>query len=118
MKFIIRPTAELLRRRNLEKGGAVQKYIDSECIRHMAPYTPFLSGNMQRSASTVIGSGIIKQNTPYARYQYYNNSGHGKQGTAKGGLRGRLWFERMKAAYRNKILEGAKRISGASRTRR
>lgn len=44
-------------------GGYVQKYIDQECIRQMAPYTPFLSGTLERSATagSVIGSGKIVQ---------------------------------------------------------
>lgn len=117
MKFNIKPTAQLLRERNLQKGGEVQKYIDNECKRCMAPYTPKMDGNLIKSADfgTVVGSGIIKQSIPYARRNYYGNRGFGKQGTARGGLRGRKWFERMKAAHKDKILDGARKISGARR---
>lgn len=39
----------------------------------MKPYTPFKMGVLENSATihTVIGSGEIKQITPYARYLYY-----------------------------------------------
>lgn len=110
----INDTAEILRKRGLNKGGAVQKFIDSECLRRMDPYTPFQTGMLIRSATihTVVGSGKIHQETPYARKQYYENSGHGLQGTAGGGKRGRLWFARMKEAHGGDILRGAARIAG------
>lgn len=115
--FTIKPTRQLLRERGLLEGGKVQKFIDSECIRHMDKYTPFQTGFLKRSVilGTVIGSGILRYVAPYARQNYYNNAGRGNGGTAKGGLRGRLWFERMKAACRKLILDGARKIAGAKR---
>ena len=117
MRIIVKPTRQLIEERGIQRGGRVQKFIDSECIRRMAPFTPFVTGNLQRAATlgTVIGSGIIKQNTPYARKNYYHNAGRGRQGTANGGLRGREWFKRMAALYRLEILDGARRLSGARR---
>ena len=55
------------------KIDKAQKFIDSECLRLMKPYTPFRSGVMEKSATlgTKIGSGKIVYNSPYARYQYY-----------------------------------------------
>lgn len=115
--FTIKPTAQLLKERGLQKGGKVQKYIDSECIRHMDKYTPMRSGDLKKSVilGSVIGSGILKYVVPYARQNYYHNAGRGNEGTANGGLRGRLWFERMKAACLKPILDGARKISGAIR---
>ena len=115
MEFRIKDTEELLRARGLQKGGKVQKFIDSECIRHMDPYTPKRSGDLIKSAilGTVIGSGIIRQNIPYARSNYYGNKGRGLQGTANGGLRGKKWFERMKAVWLENILAGAAERAGA-----
>ena len=117
MKIIVKSTQQLLEERGLQKGGRVQKFIDSECIRRMAPFTPFATGNLQRAATlgTVIGSGIIKQNTPYARQNYYHNAGRGNQGTSRGGFRGREWFKRMAALHGRAILDGARRLSGAKR---
>lgn len=63
----------ILRKRGLDPGGYVQQVIDSECIRYMDDYVPFQTGVLTRSAriNTVIGSGQIVQDTPYARYLYY-----------------------------------------------
>lgn len=117
MKFTTKPVNQMLAERGIQKGGKVQKFIDSECIRRMAPFTPFRTGMLIRSATlgTVIGSGIIKQNTPYARQNYYGNAGRGTQGTASGGLRGPRWFGRMKSAHGRSILDGARKLSGARR---
>lgn len=117
MIFNIKPTRQLLAERGLDKGGKVQKFIDSECIRRMDPLTPKRTGTLIHAATlgTVIGSGKIKQATPYAKDAYYNNGGHGMQGTASGGLRGRLWFKRMAALFKRAILDGVRRLSGARR---
>lgn len=115
-----------------------QKFIDSECIRLMKPYTPFLNGVLEKSATlgTVIGSGQIKQNTPYARYQYYGElmvssttgsawatSGESKVLTgvplqhskAKHPQAGKMWFERMKEAHKQSILAGAQKYASGGR---
>ena len=84
----------------------VQRYIDSEVIRLCEPYTPFDSGYLKNNApriGSVIGSGVIRYNAPYAKRQYYSNKGSGQ--------RGRLWFERMKADHKNDILRGAMAIA-------
>lgn len=108
-------TEEIIRRRGLNKGGRVQKFIDSEVLRYCDPLTPFRNGFLKNDSwrsGTVIGSGIIKYNAKYARKQYYENGGHGTQGVNNGGTRGRLWFARMKEKYKRVILDGAKRIAG------
>ena len=59
-----------------EKGFAdAQEFVDSECIRRMAPETPRRTGVLIKSATlgTVIGSGEINQIAPYARKQYYEH---------------------------------------------
>ena len=111
----IAPTNVLLARRNLQPGGKVQKYIDSEVIRCSDPYIPMLSGDLKKShhPATIVGSGLVTYDTPYARRQYYKNRGNGKEGTNRSGLRGRLWFERMKPDHLPHILKGVKRIAGA-----
>lgn len=64
---------QLLAEHGLNDGGEVQKFIDNEVMRHSLPYMPNLNGVLQNAmmSQTVIGSGEIRQNTPYARYQYY-----------------------------------------------
>lgn len=77
-----------------------QAFVDSECIRRMAPDTPRLTGTLIKSATpgTAIGSGEIHQITPYARRQYYEHKEKS------------YWFERMKNRHKDAILKGAKRI--------
>ena len=114
-KFVYnRSTDKMIAKRSLQTGGRVQKYIDSTVLRLSDPYVPFLSGQLKTSgiSGTVLGSGLVVYNAPYAKRQYYTNGGRGKQGTAHGGLRGRYWFERMKADHLNEIIQGAAKIAG------
>ena len=108
-----------MQERGLLEGGKVQKFIDSECIRHMAKYTPFRTGHLIQSVilGTVIGSGILKYVAAYARSVYYNNAGRGIEGTANGGKRGRKWFEVMKTFHLSEIVEGAKKIAKAEKAK-
>lgn len=121
-----------------------QMYIDSTVLREMKPYTPYRNGTLEKSAviHTVIGSGEIKQYTPYARYLYYGNvygpnipitengvvkgyfspKGQKKHPTgkmlvyskAKHPLAGKMWFERMKADHKDEILQGVSKIIGGT----
>lgn len=113
----------ILSRRGLNKGGTVQKYVDSEVLRLCAPYTPFDTGVLKGSGirATKIGSGIVKWNTPYARYQYYGKVMVGKAPKTvtsrsltygNGSLRGSYWFERMKINNKDKIIKGAAALAG------
>lgn len=140
--FKMDSTNEILKKRNLELYGAVQRMIDSEVIRWCEPYVPFDEGALTRSASlaTDVGSGRVIYNTPYAHYQYYGvvygpnipmtiggektfrSPAHQiKQPTnrkltynkEKHPLAGSFWFERMKADHAKDILEAAKKIAGA-----
>ncbi len=81
--------------------GNAQEYVDQECIRRMAPETPFRSGALKKSPTlgTVIGSGEINQISPYARRQYYEHKQKSR------------WFERMKNRHKGSILEGARKIA-------
>lgn len=94
--------SDILRRRNLDTGGAVQRRIDNDVLKYSDPYIPFDTGTMRNSgiSSTVVGSGVVKWSTPYAKKQYYTNKG-------SRGLRGKLWFERMKADRIGDILKNA-----------
>lgn len=92
-----------------KKFSRVQKIIDSEVLRKCDPYVPMQTGMLKKSGilGTVIGSGVVEYITPYARLQYYGNGGHGLEGTASGGKRGKMWFERMKANHKAEILRKA-----------
>ena len=112
MTVSMKPTREIIERRGLQKGGRVQKFVDSEVIRYSDPYIPMQQGILKKShkPATIVGSGLVKYDTPYARKQYYSNSGNGKEGINNGGMRGRLWFERMKADHKKDILNGVKKM--------
>lgn len=83
------------------KFDRVQKFIDSECLRHCDKLVPMKTGMLKKSGilGTVIGSGRIRYIAPYAGYQYYKGRANGQ--------RGRLWFERMKQTHQAEILRGA-----------
>ncbi len=100
---------------NAEKNfERAQQYVDSEVLRLSDPYVPMLTGTLKKSGTlgTVIGSGVVEYTAPYAKEQYYNNAGRGKEGlnAANGnkGLRGREWFERMKADHLDEIEHNVK----------
>ena len=106
---------QILREHGLEPGGKVQRYIDTEVVRLSDKFAPMRTGILKKALGTVYGSGKVKYNVPYAKNQYYHNAGYGKGGTENGGTRGRLWFERMKAAFGKKLAENVKRIAGVAK---
>jgi len=91
-----------------------QKFIDSETLRGCQPYIPLLTGTLIKSGilATVIGSGSVEWNTPYARYQYYLPR---PVGTETGPLRGPSWFERWKTDHVSEVIAGANKIVGGSK---
>ncbi len=99
-------TGEIIAKRGLQKGGRVQKFVDSEVMRCMEPYMPKQTGTMIDSMiiATRIGSGEVVVNTPYARKV--------SRKARKNGLRGSRFFERMKADCKDDILRGAAEFSG------
>ena len=117
-----------------DRFSSVQKFVDSEVIRLMVPYTPMLNGILMKNAvlGTKIGSGLIHYNSPYARFQYYGkvmvSSVTGSSFARKGESKvltnkdlvynkskhpkaQRLWFEAMKADKKEQILRGAAAIA-------
>lgn len=111
-------------RKYSEKFKRAQEYIDSSCIRYMDKYTPRLNGILIGSATlgTVIGSGVIEYDSPYARYQYYGKlmvkmgekkvltNVDLKHNTSYNPNAGPFWFEKMKDEYGDDIRNGAERI--------
>ena len=64
---------DLVKQVGLERFGRVQMTIDKAVIDYCMQYCPWKSGTLARSpyTSTVIGSGEVVYEGPYARYQYY-----------------------------------------------
>ena len=107
VKFEMKSTEELLRDRGLL--GEAQVFADSEVMRCMEPYMPFLFGVMVESMknSTDAGSGEVVVNTPYAHRRL--------KIARKNGLRGPNYFERMKADHLREILDGVRKLTGGKR---
>lgn len=135
---------DLLKRANLEKGGLVQKVIDKAVMDWCVQYCPFDTGNLATSpySNSVIGSGEVVYDGPYARYLYYgnvmgpnipifdDNSGEpsgffsppnqkkhltGKRltySTDKNPLAGPFWDRRMAADHMDDIIKEAKNAAG------
>lgn len=114
IKTVFNTLSTVLKNHGLNEGGKVQKTVDSEVLRRSDPYVPMDTGFLKKSGilGTKIGSGEVVYNAVYADKNYYHNAGKGKQGTARGDLRGRFWFERMKADHLPDILKSAKNTAG------
>ena len=85
-----------------------QRFVDSEVLRRCSPRVPKRTGTLERSGilGTVIGSGEVNYNAPYARFQYYSTAESRSYDPNRGGR----WFERMKVAEKDQILEGAMEV--------
>ena len=134
MKIVIKmlSTAEMLRRHKVAENGPVQAAIDSECMRYMSDYMPRRqAGELKHLmvAATTIGSGQIDTPGPFAHYLYEGilyvspTTGSawakkneikvptGKELTYAGApMRGKKWFERMKADHKDDILQAAQAV--------
>lgn len=88
----IDPTKKILLKRKLNNNGQAQLFFTNEIARLSEPYVPFQDGDLKNKK--VVSSNKITYIMPYARKQYFTNAGAGKEGTGKGGLRGKLWVKR------------------------
>lgn len=127
------PKEELLKRRGLQEGGPVQKFIDSESMRYMSDYMPRRqAGELEHLMveGTVIGTGVIDIPGPFAHYLHEGilfvspttGSAWAKQDEVKvptdkeltyagAPMRGKEFFPRMKADHKDDILAGAQAIA-------
>jgi hypothetical protein len=62
---------ELLKKCNLQTGGAVQNQIDMRVIQYSIPYCPHDTGFLENSPFSVSTPGRVIYEGPYARYLYY-----------------------------------------------
>ena len=85
-----------------------QAFVDSEVLRYDSPLVPFQTGNLEHSGimGTHVGSGLVEYIAPYAATQYYDTADTRPYDSN----RGAHWFERMKAAHKQDILNGLKHI--------
>lgn len=119
----------LLKKYGLQEGGPVQKLVDSEVMRYMSDYMPRRqAGELEHMMilSTVIGSGQIDIPGPYAHYLHEGilyvspttGSAWAKKDEIKvptdrlltyagAPMRGKKFFDRMKADHKDDILKAA-----------
>lgn len=100
--FVLHTQACLGRFNGLYSKG--QKILDNAVLRDSDPYVPMRSGFLKNSgvSGTVIGSGNVRYNAPYAKKVYYAQNvkfskTHHPQACAQ-------WFEKAKAAKKSEWL--------------
>lgn len=101
------PVENMLKKRGLEPGGPAEKLMGSETLRLSEPYVPKGGGALERAGTA--RAGRVAYTAPYARQHYYTPA------TFQGApMRGKLWFERMKAGGgKEAILARVKKLAGA-----
>ena len=122
----------LLKKYGLQEGGPVQKLVDSEAMRYMSDYMPRRqAGELEHMMilSTVIGSGQIDIPGPYAHDLHEGilyvspttGSAWAKKDEIKvptdrlltyagAPMRGKKFFDRMKADHKDDILKDAQAL--------
>lgn len=104
--IFVKPVSQMLHERGLLPYGKAQTELDKAILSYSAPYVPYLTGALLASGdSSDIGSGTITYTVPYAKKQYYD-------GATDKGMRGRLWFARMKADRCRELLSLTARACG------
>jgi len=85
-----------------------QQFIDTECLRYCSAMVPFQQGFLQKSgiAGTAIGSGEMNYRIVYAAKQFYDTA----DTRSYDPNRGAHWFDRMKTAHKEEILQGAQQL--------
>ncbi|AYE35311.1 minor capsid protein [Clostridium septicum] len=111
----INDAKKILLKRYLNKNGKAQIKFTQEVAKQCNNYIPYRTGRLKDMMIKLQANKII-YNAPYARKQYYSNSGNGKQGSSLGGLRGKLWDRRMFADRGDKIVQAiAEFVGGRSK---
>lgn len=112
-RFEIKPTEELKKARGLELQGAAQKYLDTQVVAATEPYVPMFMGVLKGAPGTPYGAGEVHYDTPYAHWQLTHGR---KPGTSvHGPLRGREFWNRMKADCKDRLLKALAAFIGAKR---
>lgn len=109
--FTMKSKEELKNARGLEPGGAAQKFLDTQVVAATEPYVPMDTGLLKSAPGTSYGSGEVRYNTVYAHYQLV--SGRAPGTSIHGPLRGREFWNRMKADCKEKLLQALARYVGA-----
>lgn len=95
---------KILLARSLNKNGVGQTKFTKECAKAFNNYVPYDKGRLKDMMVNLEATKII-YSAPYAKKQYYNNKGMGKQGNSSGGKRGKLWDRRSWIDNGNNIVQ-------------
>lgn len=104
------PVEKILLKRKLNNNGEAQLFFTSNIARLSEPYVPLQGGDLKDKK--IISKNKITYNMPYARRQYFENAGYGKEGNSKGGLRGKLWVKRCWADNGKNICKSVAQFVG------
>lgn len=93
-----------------KKYSFAQKYLDNEVLKDSAPFVPMRTGNLMNSGQTgtVLGSGKIEYNAPYAKRMYYGVGFHFSKDKHPQACA--QWFEKAKALKKDDWLKGVNKI--------
>lgn len=93
---------ELSKQLGLNEKGKIQQFVDMTVRNNLMAYVSFRTGAQEQSIknATVLGSGKVIINVPYAEYQAYS-----KKIKKRVGKRGTQPFERMKSDKKASILK-------------
>lgn len=111
IKIKLNTTEEILKARQLEKGGQAQRFMTSEVRRLSDQYVPFDAGILKNTA--VVDVDKITYIQPYAKYQYYGVSKNGKDlNYQHSPQRGKEWDKRMVADRGRELTESVAKFIG------
>ena len=106
MGFTVRinDAATMAMRRQIQKDGPAQQFMTNEVARLSDDYIPMRSGDLKNIKT--ISQHQIKYTQPYAKKQYYTNTG------ASGGNRGKMWDRRMVADKSTELVRSVAQFCG------
>ena len=92
------------------KYQKAQQFLDNEVLKDSAQYVPMRTGNLMKSGQTgtVIGSGNVVYNAPYARRMYYGTSFNFSKDKHPQACA--QWFEKAKATKKKDWVAGVNKI--------
>lgn len=115
----LEPVQKIKLKHMINKDGKAQRFFTHEVRRLCDPYVPFDKGPLKNTAVEDVHSITYVQ--PYAKKNYYENNGTGRQGTTKQygrqGLnkrctRGKLWDKRMLADKSDELVDSVANYVG------
>ena len=111
VKIYMNDKQKILLARSLNKYGEGQSYFTKECAKAFDNYVPYLTGRLKNMSVSIEPDKVI-YSAKYAKVQFYNNKGTGRQGVSLGGLRGKQWSARSWIDNADTIVKSVARFCG------